>query len=66
MKFKTKSVTVTGEELKLPVTVNGVTYPVGSILITDEKGNQCVKTREQFNAEYDEIKPRIRSTQAQA
>jgi len=60
MIFKTKSQTLTGEKLTLAVTIEGVEYPAGSILMTNEVGRQAVMTVEEVAAEYDEVKPRTR------
>jgi len=60
--YRTKPQTFTGEELKISVTVNEIVYPAGSILMSDVNGNQEILSPEEVAADFDEIKPRTRTT----
>ena len=60
-KYKTKPQEYTGETLSLEVTVEGVPYPAGSILMTDADGKQFILTPDEVADDFDEVKPRTRT-----
>lgn len=61
MIFKTKPQTYTGEKLNIAVTVEGVEYPAGSVLMTDADEKQFILSPEEIAANFDEVKPRTRT-----